>query len=320
MNPITSEPLVPSGYPEVTIMDSPNCRAERPRVLLQTEFSGFQRFDSLPILRIMRKHRTIFTGLLVAFAILILGSGLQAQTPTVTINFNTRNLVPGSTIDVPVVINGNQVGNWQILIKYDHDVLTYLSTDNTVSGMGLYNAMDNYMGLGYSVFKAALAYFGGAPGYNYANQAVITIHFTYKGGGTNFTFVNLSTLTSQTGPTFTYLKTYPANLINLSTVFTNGLATGVLHSATAGGKWKNRTTWVENVKPNDLCDIQITGNEVEVDSAAACTHLTVEENAILKVNQGIPLVVKGNLLLKSDPPQSAIVDPGNGIIRRQDDH
>ena len=266
----------------------------------------------------MKNYIKFILCILAVFVFTAFFTLLKAQGPTVTINYQVKNLIPGTIIHVPVVMNATQVGNWQILINYDREVLTYISTDNTVGGLGLFNVMDNYMGLGYQVFKAGLAYTGGSPGYNYSNQTILTINFTYKGGGTSFPYTNISTLITQTGPTFTYVKTYPSNTINLSTVFNTGYASGILHSITAGGQWKNRSTWTENVKPNALCDIQITGDEVLVDSAAACSNLTIENGAILKLNQGINLNVNGNFLLKSEIPSASLQDPGNGVNLKGD--
>jgi len=266
----------------------------------------------------MKNHVKFIFSVLAVFFFTAFFTFLTAQVPTVTINYQVKNLTPGTVIHVPVIMNATQVGNWQILINYDREVLTYIGTDNTVGGLGFFNAMDNYLGLGYPVYKAGLAYTSGLPGYNYTNQTILTINFTYKGGATSLPFTNMSTLVGQTGSTFTYVKTYPTNSINLNTSFITGYASGVLHSVTAGGLWKSRSTWTENVRPNALCDIQISGNEVVIDSTASCTNLTVEEGATLKLNQGINLNVNGNFILKSENPSASLQDPGNGVNLKGD--
>jgi len=243
---------------------------------------------------------------------------INAQ-PTVNINFNQRGLVPGSTIQVPVIMNGSSIGNWQLIINYDRSVLTYVGTTNTVAGLGgFFSVSPNYSNVnllgGQPCYKATYAISN--PGLDYNNQTIMTITFTYHGGGSYLNLSNIATLTSNTAGYYTFVATYPGGsggTINLGTTFSNGTAACPMHSLAAGGPWKSRTTWLENAKPHALCDVQINGNEVLVDSTAACTNLTIENGAILKVNQGINLNVSGNFLLKTTPPSSGLQDPGNGV-------
>ena len=74
-----------------------------------------------------RKIKTLKTAFatLICFFVFNLA---YSQAPTVVINFNPTNLVPGSTIHVPVVMNGTQIGLWSLLIHFNTSALTYLST------------------------------------------------------------------------------------------------------------------------------------------------------------------------------------------------
>ena len=267
----------------------------------------------------MKKHVRLLFIIGAVFTLTALSILLKAQVPSVSVNFNQRALVPGSTIQVPVVMDGNAIGNWQLILNYDRSVLTYVSTSNTVAGLGgFFSVSPNYSNAnllsGQPCLKATYAISN--PGLNYSNQTIMTITFTYNGGGTNLLFTNISSLTTNTAGWFTFIATYPGGsggTINLGSTFTNGSAAGPLHSVAAGGSWKNRSTWTENAKPNALCDILITGEEVLVDSTATCSNLTVENGANLKVNQGINLNVNGNFILKTANPSGAVQDPGLGV-------
>jgi hypothetical protein len=267
----------------------------------------------------MKNHIKFIVTVLAVFVLTALFTVLNAQSPVVNINFNQRELVPGSTVQVPVIMNGNSIGNWQLIINYDRSVLTYVSTANTVSGSGGFFSVNpsysnaNLLG-GQPCFKATYAISN--PGLNYNNQAVVTITFIYHGGGSYLTFSNIATTTSNTQAYYTFVATFPGGsggTINLGTAFSNGTAACPLHSTEAGGAWRSRSTWTENAKPHALCDIQITGSEVVVDSTAACTNLIIDDGAKLRVNQGINLNVFGNFILKSENPSAGLRDPGNGF-------
>jgi hypothetical protein len=221
-------------------------------------------------------------------------------------------------------MNGTSIGNWQLIINYDRSVLTYVSTANTVAGLGgFFSVSPNYTNVnlagGQPCYKATYAISN--PGLDYNNQTILTITFVYHGGGSFLPFTNIAATTSNTQGYYTFVATYPGGsggTINLGTAFANGTAACVMHSVASGGAWKSRSTWVENAKPQILCDVQITGNEVSVDSIGACTNLTIQSGAKLKVTQGINLNVNGNFILKSANPSAAIQDPGSGVNLKGD--
>ena len=67
--------------------------------------------------------------------------------PVVTISCSATGLIPGSTIHVPVIISGDSVGIWQLVINYDRNVLTYQNTTDymTALSIGAFTATNSYV-------------------------------------------------------------------------------------------------------------------------------------------------------------------------------
>lgn len=249
---------------------------------------------------------------LILFGFLVF-SFANAQAPVATLEYNAAGLVPGSTIQVPLKLTGTDVGNFQFLISYDRDVLTFVTSTNTLAGLGISGVSPNFTHASFpgQVFlKASLAYFGGAPGYAYTDQAIFTFTFTFNGGSTNLTFSNIAATTSNTGPEFTYIKANPYNIINIQTTFNSGSAAGaygILTSVAGGGDWNTAATWQENAgggtkTPNNAYDVIITGSEVTINPAAnsaRCHDLTVNSTGQLTLNAGKTLAVNGAFTINS---------------------
>ena len=129
----------------------------------------------------------------------------QANGQTATIDYNPVGLTPGSTIQVPVRMTGTSIGNWQLIINYDRDVLTYVSTANTVAALGgFFSATNVYSNVnlpgGGPCFKATYAM--SSPGLDYsASPAIFTITFVYNGGNTALSFVNFQRISDGYGST-----------------------------------------------------------------------------------------------------------------------
>jgi hypothetical protein len=222
-------------------------------------------------------------------------------TPAVTVNYNGTGLVPGATINVPIVINTPTGGNWTFFIDYDRNVLTYTGYTEGTHGSGLFGVTPSYLISGLPYLKVGLSYLGGSPGYNYSNTTVATITFTYNGGCTNFSFFNISTGTSTS--TETYIKAEPYNVVNTSTVYTGGSVCGsgvVIHSANGGGTWGDASKWDLAVVPNASHDVYITnGNPITIAANAKGHDLTVDAGAQLTLNGATTLMVGGNMAIRS---------------------
>ena len=264
------------------------------------------------------KNRVKF--ILGVLAVLFTFSAFQpVNGQTAVVNFNATGLVPGSQIQVPVVMNGSSIGNWQLILNYDRTVLTYVSQTNTVAALGgFFSVTPAYSNVnlpgGGPCLK--LTYAISSPGLTFSNQTVATLTFTYNGGATNFSFVNIAATTANTNAWFTFIAAYPGGsggTISLASTFTGGSVAGQLHSKVAGGPWRSRSTWVENVKPTAPCDIFITGSEVSIDSIAACASLQINAGGKLTLTSGKTLNVVGGFTIKSDASGTgSYVDPGTG--------
>ena len=246
----------------------------------------------------------------------------EAQNPVAKIDFSGTNLVAGSTITVPLLLTGDNVGSYQFLIAYDRDVLSYVSHSTTVSGYGLTGVSNTFTHAslpGQTFLKASLAYTAGGSGQTYSNQAIFTFTFTYNGGYTNLSFENKAILVGNLGTQFTFVKANPYTTINLLTNFVNGSASGdylTLHSISAGGDWSTASTWQENKTPSRIYDVFITNNLVTDNSATGrCNNLTIDETGKLTVAVGKTLSVKGDFLIKSNSSSTgSFVDLGTTIV------
>jgi len=253
------------------------------------------------------KNRSAILKFALVVVTFVLASGTLFSQPTVTINYNATGLTPGSAVAVPVVLNGTQVGHWQFIIRYDRDVLTYVSTTNTVGAPGLTNFSNTFTitagpNAGEVAYKAGLVYLGGTPGYTYTNQTVFTINFIYNGGVTNLTFINISS--GGYGINDTYVNANPYNLVNILTVYTNGSATGsyVNLESVATGDWKTAGTWSPAAVPTSIHNVFIKPGHLVTDTSTTgrCRDLAIDPNGKLTVAAGKKLTVNGNFLLNSD--------------------
>lgn len=240
-----------------------------------------------------------------------------AQTPSVSIISNLTNLTPGSQFTVPVVINGNEVGNYNFNIKYDRDVFTFVSAQYTgpmygINGMGG-SSNPNYLYSGQYYLKLLFTYSNAFPnpptGASYSNDTVFLLTFTFNGGTSQFSFFNIAT-TNSTASQYTYLRALPYNLVNTSTVYNAGSASGSasnLTSIPAGGDWNTFSTWQENAGggtklPNGAYNVIITSNPVTVNpttNLAKCYNLTVNSGGKLTLNTGKTLTVTGQFTINS---------------------
>jgi hypothetical protein len=271
------------------------------------------------------RNRLIFSIIVVIFTALSFTKA-WATDPTVTVNYTATGLVPGSTINVPVTMTGSatNVGSWQLVIRYDRGVLTYQNTTDGTHGGGIFNTNNLYVnGPGDTVYKAQLAYTGGGTGYALTGtQTLFTINFTYNGGNTNFTFINIAVTTGQTASQYTYVKANPYTVVDLLTTFVNGSAGGpgvTITSLSGGGNWNTAGTWDLGHSPNNsntsVVIASAPATPVLITTNVSCVQdLTINAGGALTLTSGKTLTVGGNFLIKSDASGSgSFVDMGGTL-------
>lgn len=256
-----------------------------------------------------------FALILYLFAVIQFSFG-QAP-PVVTVDFNTAGLTPGSTIEVPIKLTGTLVGSYSFIMNYDRDVLTLNSVQNIsqISGnpVGIYQYNANYVINNLSYLKLTYGYSltNGPSGWTYNNDVVWRCFFTFNGGTTDISFVNIATNTSQSGANYTFVKAVPYTQVNVSTTFTTGLVSGnyaTLTSVSSGGDWNTPTTWLENGStgqktPNGAYNVIITSNPVTIaptTNAAKCHDLTINTGGKLTLNSGKTLTTTGVFTINTD--------------------
>ena len=254
----------------------------------------------------MKKKIKLIISAIAMLVLVIAFDYANAQAPICVVNYNATGLVPGATITVPITLTGTTVGNFQFILQYDRDVLTYVSETHSVPS-GLFQVFEPFTNAtlpGQVFTKVQFGYTGGSPGYTYSNQTVVNLQFTFNGGSTNIVFYNKSLTVLNTGAQFTYIKANPYGTINLATTFTNGSTSGsyaTLTSVSGGGDWKTAATWVENKIPSKAYDVFITGSTVtDTSTTGRCHNLTINAGGQLTVNASKSLAVAGNFHLKSD--------------------
>jgi hypothetical protein len=255
----------------------------------------------------------------IVLAIFFLAAAFQstfAVDPTVTLNYNATGLAPGVQVSVPVLLNSgtNNVGSWQMYIKYNRNILRCDTLKDFWGGLagGLTNQNRNYLyAAGDTVIKVGFVYFGGS-GNAYVNQQIFNIYFTPIGiGSTTITFYHKNEGTGS------YVKA-PPTTFNFSTTWIDGSASvnpEVITSKVTGGNWNVAGTWDQGHVPNYLNSVIIASppaNPVIVTAnATASLDLTINAGGALTLNNGITLTVGGNLLIKSDATGSgSFVDLG----------
>jgi len=148
----------------------------------------------------MKKKNLRFFGAFTIICTFVVFNSAFGQAPTATINLPQTSLVPGTTFQVPVKLNGTNVGNWRFIIRYNRNTVSYQSVSpwsglNFPNGFFLCNGNFFHDSIpGDTLINAGFAYAKGEPGMNYNNQIVFTLTFLYKGGGTiNMNWAHIST-------------------------------------------------------------------------------------------------------------------------------
>lgn len=258
---------------------------------------------------------------LVILIILIFTINFSYGQPTVTVNYTTTGLSAGNTITVPVVFNspGVDVANWQVLIYYNRDVLTYNSIlfhSQWVGGFGT-NVFSTYtlpttpvaspQYPGQTCLKVGFnGSSNGSVHFPCNNLVAFTITFTYNGGNTNLEVINQNLTAGGTSAFSSYIKNL--NVINTSTVWTNGSASGNkvdITSVAGGGNWTSTSSWDLGHVPNTSNGKVIINSDPStpllLDANTTFTgDLTINSSKALTINSGKSLTLSGNFLIKSD--------------------
>ncbi len=233
-----------------------------------------------------------------------------SQAPVMTINYNGTGLVPGTLIEVPITLNGTQVGNYAFILNYDRDILSYVNFSyvGQIVGTGSVNA--NFPLSGQTYLKGIFGYsqvLGGPDGATYNNETVFILRFIFNGGTTTFNYVNIATNVSQSSSTYTFIKANPFSVVNIQSTFIVGSVSGdyaVLHSKPAGGNWFDASTWVENKVPSNAHDVFITQDVVTIAPTTVipgkCHNLTINSGGRLTLNAGVYLNNLGIFTIESN--------------------
>lgn len=273
------------------------------------------------------KKFIIFNFLTISFMVFSLTVSM-GQNPSVKINYHQTGIAPGSNISIPIVFDGIKVGSSRLLIRYDRDILTFnsftsllpaLNVNGTLSMNNGYTIAAGYENSGEVVLLVALLYMGGSPGFDYSNDTIAKMNFTFNGGETNLSFINIYA-GGLSNNYMTFLQANPFNIMNTSTVFTPpGSASGPyaqLNSVSGGGDWKTVSTWVENKIPTRAYDVNITGGTVtDTSKTGRCHNLTINAAGKLTVSATKSLAVAGNMLIKSDAANTgSFIDLGSTTV------
>ena len=279
---------------------------------------------------------TITALLFVALLDHAAGQSAPLADPVVTVNYSGAGLTPGQYITIPVTITGTTVGNWQFLLNYDRDVLTFMKWTTSGLPTGTFTCNPNFTDShipGVTVIKCQFAYLGGTPGFTYSGSAIINLKFQFKGGSSSVVFYNKATLPTQTQIYYTYIKANPFTAVDLLSTFNAGSAAGstnaeVFSSAT-GGSFKDSLTWKltaggvgQGFVPTSNVHATITNGIVTIDSSARCNGLIVNPTGKLTVNSLTTLSVNGNAIVQGDATGTgSVVDNGTitfaGLVSAQ---
>jgi hypothetical protein len=214
--------------------------------------------------------------------------------PTVTINYNTSGLSPGTAITVPIVIDGggHNIGGFDLDINYNTDQLTYVNTNGQFIDLLLNGSFASVFS-NKPDYKNRITWAALSDYVTLTNQVICNLHFIFKGGFTAMTFYFTGTLNDPgnsyiTDDAFTYL---PATWIP-------GSASGSfadIHSANGGGTWNTASKWDLGVVPNTAYNAFITlGNPITISTNARCNNMTINSGGQLTVNSSWSLAVNGN--------------------------
>lgn len=270
----------------------------------------------------MKKYSSFFFFMTILFVFMVVaGSGYSQNDHFVKVDFNQTNLQFGSRIVVPVRMTGNQIANFRHIIKYDHEVLTYVNDSvpptSKIFGTGTLLANANHSSYPGAIYLAFTMVTGS---FNYTNDEIVYyMFFTYNGGVTNFTWWPEALITppaTQPG-TGCFLKNVnggvPAYWLGTTgwQVTGTGTVTGtspVLTSVIGGGDWDTPATWLENAGggtkvPSIIYDVIISQNVVTVNSALGtgkCHNLTINNGGRLTLNSGKTLSPTGTFTIQSN--------------------
>lgn len=232
-----------------------------------------------------------------------------SQAPVMTINYNGTGLIPGTLIEVPITLNGTQVGNYAFIINYDRDILSYVNFSYVGQYVGTGSVNPNFQMGGQAYLKGIFGYsqaLGGPDGATYNNENVFILRFIFNGGTTSFSYVNIAANTSQSGSTYTFIKANPYTVVNIQSTYNVGSVSGdyaVLHSKPAGGNWFDASTWVENKVPSNAHDVFITQDVVTIAPSTTipgkCHNLTINSGGKLTLNAGVYLNNLGSFTIES---------------------
>ncbi len=272
------------------------------------------------------KFKLLFFAAAVMLFTVAFNTARGVTPPDVNVNVALTGLTPGQYIWVPVILTGTQVGNVQIILMYDRDVLSFVTSTVNFNppSNGIATIAPNYAYAGYpsKTLKISLAYTGAAGGQTFSSQTVANIKFLFKGGSTTLAVYNKSSTTAQTQQQFSFIKANPYSTINLGTTWHDGSVSGstgaTVYSSSAGGNFRDSTTWKltaggvgQGFAPTGNVHAIITGSTVTVDSSARCNGLIVYPAGKLTVNSLDTLRVMGNAIVQGDASNTgSVVDNG----------
>ena len=236
------------------------------------------------------------------------------QTTTVSVNYNASGLAPGAIIQVPVVFTSTaNVGAWQVMIYYNHDVLTFnsITPDAVWTGFSV-QANPNFLLAAtspqYPNEKCLKVGWGSTSSSVSCNPSRIafTLFFTYNGGTTNLEVINRNLTATGTGAFSSYIKQGVPSVIYTGVSWSNGSTVGSLApiaSVANGGNWSAGASWDLGHKPNTSNGtISINSNPATplvVDTNISTTqNLVINAGKALTVNAGKTLAVAGSFTIQ----------------------
>jgi hypothetical protein len=235
----------------------------------------------------MKNIHTIIKKVLFTLLAVFIVQSAVTQNPIVKIDYNGSGLIPGSSIGVPIIIDGNvNIGSVTLNFYYDSDYLTYV---NTIAGPGFAPVYAGTWYVNPTTRRVALSW-SSYPGITCTNQLFCTVNFTFNGGSGPLNFVTaLCELSDELG-----------NVYN-NVTYINGSysgAFGVITSVGAGGNWGTASTWDLNKVPTRAYNVFISAEVVTINETPKYNALTINSAGRLTLNSGF-FMPSGAFLIQS---------------------
>ncbi|NQV01215.1 MAG: T9SS type A sorting domain-containing protein [Bacteroidia bacterium] len=232
------------------------------------------------------------------------------QVPDLTLDYNGTALVPGSSITVPLMLDGNvAISTMTLNITYNTDYLTFDNATNVWAVASLpgnaWSAAFNASTGKLVIYFEDFANFGSYPYYN--NQLICDLNFTFNGGSGNITFDQANCDLSDE-----FLSSYT------TVTYNDGSYAGDFGAivSTGTGDWGTAGNWDLNKVPTSAYNVSIgNGTFITVAADASSNNLTVNPTGKLTLSSGQALAVDGSFLVSSDATGSgSFIDWGTFTV------